>query len=160
MPQTYLSVVGDWHRDAVLTGDVVGAVIRGAGARARGAATCRVLATQIKHILKKDKDSVGKKTVSTGRDCGPQTCHIKRAFLGGGDGAVSATQQRAAPPLAHFLLQPGAKLQVGFRGWTQVRRTLINATSLIIYSPLVMHKQTKKSNYFGTPNTSHLLILI
>lgn len=42
MPQIYLSVVGDRHRDAVLTGDVVGAVIGGAWARARGAATRRV----------------------------------------------------------------------------------------------------------------------
>lgn len=42
MPQIYLGVVGDGHRHAVLTGDVVGTVIRGAWARARGAATCRV----------------------------------------------------------------------------------------------------------------------
>lgn len=40
--QRYLSAVGDRHRDAVLIGDVVGAVIRGARARTRGAATCRV----------------------------------------------------------------------------------------------------------------------
>lgn len=48
--------------------------------------------------------------------CVPLTCHVEGAFLGGGDGAVSATQQRTAPPLAHLLLQPGAQLQVGLRG--------------------------------------------
>lgn len=81
----------------------------------------------------KQTDSVEDKRVGTRRDCGSPTCHIKGAFLGGGDGAVSATQQRTAPPLAHLLLQPGAKLQVGFRGWTHIRRTL-NTSSLIIYS--------------------------
>lgn len=160
MSQIYLSVVGDWHGDAVLTGDVVGAVIRGAWARARSAATCRVCATQIKQGLRNYKDSFENKTVWTRRDCGSQTCHIKGAFLGGGDGAVSATQQRTAPPLAHLLLQPGAKLQVGFRGWTEVRRKLLNATSLIICSPLVIHKQTNKSIYFGTHNISNLLVLL
>lgn len=34
------------------------------------------------------------------------TCHVQGALLGGGDGAVSPSQQRAAPPLAHLLLQP------------------------------------------------------
>lgn len=52
LPRIYLDVVGDWHGDAVLTGDVVGAVIRGAWARARGAATCRVWAAQIKESSK------------------------------------------------------------------------------------------------------------
>ncbi len=40
--ECYLRVVGDWHSDAVLIGDVVGAVIRGAWAWAGGAATRRV----------------------------------------------------------------------------------------------------------------------
>lgn len=38
----YLRVVGDWHSDAVLIRDVVGAVIWRAWARAGCAATCRV----------------------------------------------------------------------------------------------------------------------
>lgn len=38
----YLHVVGDGHSDAVLVGDVVGAVVWGAGAGAGGAAACRV----------------------------------------------------------------------------------------------------------------------
>lgn len=52
----------------------------------------------------------------------PLTCHVERAFLGGGDGAVSATQQRTAPTLAHLLLQPGAQLQVGLRGWKKIEK--------------------------------------
>lgn len=48
---------------------------------------------------------------------GVLTCHVEGAFLGCGDGAVPATQQRAAPPLAHLLLQAGAQLQVGLGGW-------------------------------------------
>lgn len=44
------------------------------------------------------------------------TCHVQGAFLGGGDGAVPAAQQRTAPALAHLLLQPGTQLQVGLRG--------------------------------------------
>ena len=48
----YLRVVGDRHSDAVLIGDVVGAVIRGARAWAGGAATCRVWSkrAQIKYV--------------------------------------------------------------------------------------------------------------
>lgn len=41
-PQIYLSVVGDGHSDAILTGDVVGTVIGRAGSRSGGAATCRI----------------------------------------------------------------------------------------------------------------------
>lgn len=40
--EIYLSAVGDRHGDAVLVGDVVGAVIWGARPRPGGAATCRV----------------------------------------------------------------------------------------------------------------------
>lgn len=40
--QIYLVAVGDRHGDAVLIGDVVGAVIWGARAGPGGAATCRV----------------------------------------------------------------------------------------------------------------------
>lgn len=58
--------------------------------------------------------------------CASLTCHVERALLGGSDGAVSAAQQRAAPPLAYLLLQPGAQLQVGLRGWKEdgERRTI------------------------------------
>lgn len=50
------------------------------------------------------------------------TCQVQGAFLGGGDGAVSASQQWAAPPLADLLLQPWAQLQVGFRSWMNVEQ--------------------------------------
>lgn len=50
---------------------------------------------------------------------GVPTCHVERAFLGGGDGAVSAPEERAAPALANLLLQPRAQLQVGLRGWKE-----------------------------------------
>lgn len=145
--EIYLAVVGDWHRDAILIGDIVGAVIRGAWARAGGAATCRVWATQIKHVLKEYKDSVKNRTVWTQRVCGSPTCHIKGAFLSCGDGAVSTTKQRTAPPLAHLLLQPGAELQVGFRGWIEDRRTRVNIASLIIYSPSVMEFPNRPKMY-------------
>lgn len=48
--------------------------------------------------------------------CASLTCHVQGALLGGGDGTVSPSQQRAAPPLAHLLLQPRAQFQVGLRG--------------------------------------------
>lgn len=145
--EIYLAVVGDWHRDAILTGDIVGAVIRGAWARAGGAATCRVWATQIKHVLKEYKDSVKNRTVWRQRVCGSPTCHVKGAFLRGSDGAVSTAKQRTAPPLAHLLLQPGAELQVGFRGWTEDRRTWVNTTSLIIYGPSVVEFPNRPKIY-------------
>lgn len=145
--EIYLDVVGDWHRDAIFTWDIVGAVIRGAWARAGGAATCRVWATQIKHVLKEYKDSVKNKRVWTQRVCGSPTCHVEGAFLSGSDGAVSTTKQRTAPPLAHLLLQPGAELQVGFRGWTEDRRTRVNTTSLLNYSPSVREFPSRPKIY-------------
>lgn len=145
--EIYLAVVGDWHRDAILTGDIVGAVIRGAWARAGGAATCRVWATQIKHVLKQYKESVKNRTVWKQRVCRSPTCHIKGAFLSGSDGAVSTTKQRTASPLAHLLLQPGAELQVGFRGWTEDRRTRVNTNSLVIYSPSFMEFPNRPKIY-------------
>lgn len=90
--------------------------------------------------------------------CGSPTCHIEGAFLSGSDGAVSATKQRTAPPLAHLLLQPGAELQVGFRGWKEDRRTRVNTTSLVIYSPSVMEfpNRPKIKIYSWTLNISNV----
>lgn len=68
--------------------------------------------TQIKHT--RNQQQCGMK-LSERAVCLPLTCHVERAFLGAGDGTVSATQQRTAPTLAYLLLQPGAQLQVGLR---------------------------------------------
>lgn len=117
----YLCVVGDRHGDAILIGDVVGAVIRGAWAWAGGAATRRVWNTNTNQTHRRRKNSSPqiKRCERRTAVCGSLTCHVERAFLGGGDGAVSTPQQRTAPPLAHLLLQPGAQLQVGLRGWKE-----------------------------------------
>lgn len=97
----YLAAVGDGrHGDAVLVGDVVGAVVGGTGSRARGAAACRVWpGEEEKH---RQARGCWSPCVTV---CVSLTCHVQGALLGGGDGAVSPSQQRAAPPLAHLLLQ-------------------------------------------------------
>lgn len=63
-----------------------------------------------KYMLNKYQDETKTKLSELRTVCVSLTCHVKGAFLGGCDGAVSTAQQRTAPPLAHLLLQPGAQL--------------------------------------------------
>lgn len=63
-----------------------------------------------KYILTKYQNKTKIKLSELRTVCMSLTCHVKGAFLGGCDGAVSTAQQRTAPPLAHLLLQPRAQL--------------------------------------------------
>lgn len=138
--------VGDWAGDAILVSDVVGAVV--------GWARARAWCTVTSWFFKKKKmdtrsNQNGRNTICNslqqaalsllflGLLIESLTCHVQRAFLGRSYRAVPPPQQRAAPPLCHLLLQPGAQFKIRLWRCGESKHILCSHCSLSYHAQIL-----------------------
>lgn len=124
----YLRVVGHWHSDAVLIGDVVGAVIWRARARAGCAATCRVWNAQTHKSNTRNQQQRGVKLSEPFASYLPCRASASWRWWWGclGDAAADCSYARS----------PSASAGSAASGWAQTLREDWKETKFFFWNPI------------------------